>query len=81
MATNTRKVVDNFFYFMWNQWSEDKCMELFKENKMLGEHIWNKWLRNAEDVGPCAAVAPFYASIDNGVRQTLIDAAMEHYGA
>ena len=69
--------VNNFFYFMWNQWSLRTSMDLF--GPYLGEHIWNKWIDEVGYFGPTAAVASFYAEIDNNCRQTIIEAANKHY--
>lgn len=68
--------LDNFLFFMFNNWTKDTCNEIYGE---LGVHIWNKWLY-AKSFG-FNAIWIFMTSLDSKHRNMLLESiAMSDFG-
>lgn len=68
--------LDCFFYFMWNEWSKEVCIEIFGEN--LGNHYWSKYERFlSESVSGAPAI--MYGVMDASKRRKIVDRAIKHY--
>ena len=72
MANNE---VTNFMYYIFNRWSEGEAVHIFGEN--LGKHIFSKYV---DYVQRHLGELRFYAELDNGCKQKMVDRANEIYG-
>ena len=63
-----RKTIDIFFKFMWNEWNEDICTRIFG---WRSEGLWNVWVNTANEHGPIAAVAVYWALLDSGCKNEI----------
>lgn len=69
------QIVLCFFMFMWNRWNEEECKRMFGWNYL---HFWNKWCACCVPKGGGAAER-FFAELDLGNQQLLVDRACEYY--
>lgn len=70
-------VVSQFYFFMWNVWTKDVCLEIY--GKIMGEHFWNKYKFYKREYGHGSAVARMYFDMTDSNRNMLVEAAIEHY--
>jgi hypothetical protein len=75
----TNNDVASFFYYMWNSWSKEECMEAFFLASCEWEHYWNKWVHFSKTLGTDAAISRFFASLDNDAQDLLVKRALELY--
>lgn len=70
--------VTDFFYYMWNKWSEDECKEAWKDD--FYPHFWNKWCEAYDTMhGPRGAAELFYMMLSDTNRDKLVQRAVEVY--
>jgi hypothetical protein len=69
------QIVHTFFMYMWNRWNEEECKHLFGWNYM---HFWSKWCYHIKRFSSGAAEC-FFAELDIGNQQRLVDRACEYY--
>lgn len=81
VTVEVANTVTTFFRYMWNLWTEEECMEAFKEVG-LGNHFWKKWSEclDRQD-NYWGAVGALYASMTDGNRDLLIKRANKVYAA
>lgn len=72
-----KNVVSQFYFFMWNVWTKDVCLEIY--GKVMGEHFWSKFIGYHDAGGFDHAVAKMYADISDHYRDDLVNAAIEYY--
>ena len=71
--------------FMCNQWSLDKCIEIYnipgqEWQYSQGWYIWNKWVEIINDRGSLNGIAYFFLeTLDNECLQKLIDYSINYY--
>ena len=63
--------VTNFMFYIYNKWSINEAHLLFGKN--LGDHIFGKWIEHRGDQ------LYWYAELDEGCRQKIVDRANELY--
>ncbi|MDD6017210.1 MAG: hypothetical protein PUC18_13215 [Prevotellaceae bacterium] len=73
-------IVNSFFFYMWNRWSEEECKIAFKNGTAEWQHFWNKWCEAYDMMGgPHGATEVFYAYLSNTNRELLVKRALECY--
>lgn len=65
-----RKAVENFMYYMYNQWDEDESRKVF--GKIMGDHLWAKWCTSSDELR-------WFAYLDDANRTKIIERANEVY--
>ena len=70
--------VTSFFFYMWNEWCEEECEQIFGECG-LSKHFWNKWCYYHQKFGPSAGIAGFYAELNFEYQDMLVKRATELY--
>ena len=66
--------VDNFMYYLYNQWCIEEAVLVFGEN--LGRHIFRKWVQ--ADVTSDRSLY-WYSNLDTECRQKIVDRANKLY--
>ena len=71
MKTSDLNHVSQYFYFMWNRFSEKQCNLIWKNGNAA--HFWNKWteLHGKPD--------KFYAELSEYNRDILLNHIIEFY--
>ena len=64
-----KKSIDTYLKFMWNQWSDEVCFEIFGED--LGSWLFGKWLGLVAEYGHIGAPAVFWADIDTECQEAI----------
>lgn len=71
-------VVSSFFYYMWNKWSREECINVYGKG-CLSSHFWNKWVYIRKQYGTYGATERFYAELSENNRALLVARALECY--
>ena len=75
--TNNTTAVLSYAIYMANAWSKSEAITIW--GKMLGEHIWNKWVSYNELYGTHAASMKLVYELDNTNLEKLVERANELY--
>ena len=75
--TNWTNETLSYMIFMANAWSESVCKAIY--GKVLGEHIWNKYLGYVHADGLYAAMSKMIFELDSENLKKLIDYACSKY--
>ena len=72
-----KQSINNYLMYMWNHWDYKTCIEIF--DKILGQHIWEKWINICEDYGSTGGVAVLWSKLDGECQQKLATVANNYY--
>lgn len=67
---DSRKAVENFMFYMYNQWDKDEAYKVF--GKIMGDHLWSNWCNSHDEL-------QWYAYLDDENRTKIIERANEVY--
>jgi hypothetical protein len=67
---DSRKAVENFMFYMYNQWDKDEAHKVF--GKIMGDHLWAKWCTASDELR-------WFAYLDDENRTKIIERANEVY--
>lgn len=76
MQYNENSVLSYGIYMM-NRWSFDESKYLF--GSILGEHIWNKWMRYMDDFGIYGAPMKLLFELDSTNYELIVERACSLY--
>ena len=65
-----RKAVENFMFYMYNNWCEAESKEVFGE--IMGKHLWSKWCNSHDEL-------QWFCYLDDENRTKIIERANEVY--
>ena len=75
--TNWTNETLSYMIFMANVWSENVCKAIY--GKLLGQHIWDKYISYVNNDGMYGAMAKLVFELDNENLKKLIDYACSKY--
>lgn len=76
---NEKKVIESFFYYMWNEWCLKECLLVFRDASGTGTHYWAQWCYFYQSDGSNGAISRFFAYLDSENRTRLVNRALELY--
>ena len=76
---NEKKIVESFFYYMWNTWCQKECLLVFREASGTGIHYWREWCHFYEAYDAHGAISAFFAYLDGENRTRLVTRALKLY--
>lgn len=76
---NEKKVIESFFYYMWNAWCQYECHLVFCGACGGWEHYWRHYEEYYKMYGCEGAISKFFAYLDGENRTRLVTRALELY--